>query len=122
MLARNKGKTGSEPSGQASKTHDSLAVMKSSIKNVVLVGLGLAVGCAAAAVKPTSVGVATAQATAGKWQCYRVHDFPDVQEAAKEGKDYTASMNKIAPGAAQDQLIQIGASGGGNPNYLCVKN
>ncbi len=99
--------------------------MNASIKNVVLVGLGLAMGCAAAAVKPTSVSVATAQATAGRWQCYEVIELPDLQEAAAEAKDFTASMNRIAPNAAAGQLIQLSKdhhAGSGGNNYLCVKN
>ncbi len=97
-----------------------LVTMKSSIKNVVLVGLGLAVGCAAATVNPTSVTVATAQTGAGDWQCYRVKGFPNVAEASADAADMTASMNAVAPRATPGQVIQMSRVGT-KWNYLCVK-
>ena len=91
--------------------------MKKSIKNAVLVGLGLAVGCAAATVRPTSVSVATAQARAGEWRCYAVTKFPDPHDAADnaDSRKMTRGLNNVAQGTAAGTIVVVGT-------VVCVKS
>ncbi len=92
--------------------------MKPSIKNAALVGLGLAVGCAAAAVNPTGVGVATAKPKVGKWQCYQVNKFPYARDASdiQRAMDISRGLNKAASHVPAGTIQ--GLLGG---KFVCVK-
>ncbi len=89
-------------------------------QSIVLVLAGILVGCGAGA----TVAVSWAGPTAGQWQCYRVSEFPDLQEGAISGNasEVSAGLNKAAPDAPIGSVIQIANGSSDSHNYLCAKN
>ncbi len=90
---------------------------------ISLVLVGMILGCAATAVSP--VGRSWAQPAAGRWECFVVDRFPDVDDARSwdGARNITAGMNKVAAHVAAGTVLAVTPkSGSGSyPSVTCVK-
>jgi hypothetical protein len=93
--------------------------------SVALVLGGMILGCGATAVAPIAKG--WAQAPAGRWACYVVDQFPDLEEARSwEGAaNITAGLNRVAPNTPAGTVLALTPKTHGSGSYAsvaCVKN
>ncbi|HVY30653.1 MAG TPA: hypothetical protein VHB79_29035 [Polyangiaceae bacterium] len=88
---------------------------------VTLVLLGMALGCGATAVAP--IARSWAQPASGRWACYVVDRFPDVEEARnwEEAANITAGFNKVAAHVPAGTVLAVNPKGGPYPSVACVK-
>ncbi len=77
--------------------------------------VGMAIGCAAAAVAPERNAAALGP---GDWVCYAVDGFPDVATAASGARSVTDGMNRVAPSVPSGTVVTPTEDAHG---YVCVK-
>ena len=94
--------------------------IRSKVGSVVLVLGGIVIGCAAAAVAPTATSWAQPQ---GKWGCFVVDRFPDVQAAHSwEGAtNITQGLNQVAAHVPSGATLSLTPKSGGYPSVACIK-
>lgn len=93
--------------------------------SVALVLGGMILGCGATAVSP--IARSWAQQPAGRWACYVVDQFPDVEGARSwdGAANITAGLNRVAPNVAAGTIIAVTPKShntGSYPSVTCVKN
>jgi len=75
--------------------------------SVILVLFGMILGCGAAAVSPIARG--WAQQPAGRWDCFVVDRFPDVDDARSwdGAANITAGLNKVAAHVTAGTVLAV---------------
>jgi hypothetical protein len=91
-------------------------------KSIILVLLGVGVGCAASVAVPISTSRAN-----GQWGCYVVDRFPDPNEAASWGacKKIKQGMDAVASHVERGTVVVVNpkdTSRGSLPSVVCVKH
>ena len=93
------------------------------IYSVGLVLVGIALGCAASAVRPVSQGLA--QPGSGLWECFVVDRFPDPEDARSWGPavDLTQGLNRVASHVASGTVLAVSPKSGSGSyaSVTCVK-
>lgn len=76
------------------------------LRSVVLVLSGLVIGCGAGA---TAVATSWAGPEVGKWQCYDLRTFPDVEMANKKhyAKTFQYGLRQAFPRATQGTVLSL---------------
>jgi hypothetical protein len=71
--------------------------MGKAVKYSGLVFAGILIGCAAATVAPPLSS--RAQPAQGQWACFRIDEFPDIEEASewKPARNMAMSLGRVAP-------------------------
>jgi hypothetical protein len=89
--------------------------------SVTLVLFGMVLGCGAAAVSPIARG--WAQQVPGRWDCFVVDQFPDVDAARSwsGAANITAGLNRVATHVAAGTVLSVAPKGGSYPSVACVK-
>jgi hypothetical protein len=100
--------------------------MRSGMKrhlSVALVLLGMILGCGATALSP--IASSFAQQPAGRWDCFVVDRFPDVEEARSwsGAANIAAGLNTAAKHVAAGTVLAVTpkSSSGSYPSVACVK-
>jgi hypothetical protein len=89
--------------------------MNKSIRGALLIFLGMAFGCAAAATIPIS----PAASIAGKWRCYDGVVMQTAEDyGEKKARYHTWWMNQIAPETAAGTVVPMPTRG----EVVCVKH
>jgi hypothetical protein len=82
----------------------------------------MALGCGATAVAP--IARSWAQPAAGRWVCYAVKEFPDVEDAQHDARGITEGLNRVAahvPSGATLALIPDSSMRGSDASVACIK-
>lgn len=92
--------------------------------SVSLVMFGMILGCGAAAVSP--IARSWAQPPAGRWGCFVVDRFPDVQEARSwsGALDIASGLNEVASHVPTGTVLAVSPKSSGQGSYAsvtCVK-
>lgn len=92
------------------------------VLSITLVLFGMILGCAATVVSPIARG--WAQQPAGRWDCFVVDRFPDVDDARSwsGAANITAGLNQVATHVPAGTVLSVNPkSGGAYPSVACVK-
>jgi len=94
--------------------------MKSRISAVVLVLVGVVIGCGAAAVAPAATSWAQ---PSGRWECFIVDRFPDIDDARSwEGAaNIAAGLNRAASHVPAGTTLPLAPKSGGYASVACIK-
>ncbi|HET7541319.1 MAG TPA: hypothetical protein VFK05_15685 [Polyangiaceae bacterium] len=89
--------------------------------SITLVLFGMILGCGAASVAP--IARSWAQQPAGRWECFVVDRFPDVEDARSwsGAANITAGLNRVARQVASGTILNLTPKSGGAASVACVK-
>lgn len=94
------------------------------ILSVSLVLFGMILGCGAALVSP--IAESGAQQGAGRWECFVVDRFPDVEGARSwtPAANIALGLNQVAKHVAVGTVLAVNPKSGTGtyPSVACVKN
>ena len=98
------------------------------IHSVSLLLVGIALGCGAATVAPTTASWADpGSAASGGWACYVVDRFPDIEDARfwDGAANIEQGLNMTAENVASGTILPLipkGGRGESYPSVACIKH